>query len=74
MVWILLSCMVQREEVGFEGGRRLEQPLGDETGSQPEDEYGYFMGISKPIVFILLWWETQGGHGTLFCNLSAWKQ
>lgn len=28
----------------------------------------------KPIVFILLWGETQGGHGTLFCNLSAWKQ
>lgn len=42
MVWIFLSCMVQREEVGFEGGGRLEQPLGDETGSQPEDEYVYF--------------------------------
>lgn len=38
----LVSCMVQREEVGFEGRGRLEQPLGDETGSLPEDEYGYF--------------------------------
>lgn len=42
MVLILLSCMVQREEVGLEGRRWLEQPLGDETGSRPGDEYGYF--------------------------------
>lgn len=28
----------------------------------------------KPIAFILLWWEAQGGHGTLSCTLTTWKQ
>lgn len=40
--------MAQREEVGFEGRGRLEQPHGDETGSLPRDEYGYFRQTWSP--------------------------
>lgn len=31
------------------GRRKLEQPLGDETGHWPEDEYGYFRQKRGPL-------------------------